>query len=133
MTGELTLKGDILPIGGLNEKTVAALRAASGKSSSPRSSQLIKELPKEVRAGLKIHTAETFRDVLKIAAEKPMPRSGTSATSRGRPSTRRRQQQELLRIHRSPRHTTELVAVGGSPAGRVPGASWEHVVAGAHR
>jgi hypothetical protein len=36
---------------------------------------MIRELPKEVRTGLKIHTAETLRDVLKIALERPIPRT----------------------------------------------------------
>jgi len=103
MTGELTLKGDILPIGGLNEKTVAALRAGIREVIIPKgSSQLIKELPKEVRAGLKIHTAETFRDVLKIALEKPMPRPGRRPTSRG--DVERRQQQGYFEYIESPAH-----------------------------
>jgi ATP-dependent Lon protease len=75
MTGELTLKGEVLPVGGLNEKTVAALRAGIKEVIIPKASaQVIRELPKEVRSGLKIHTAETFKDVLKFALEKPLPR-----------------------------------------------------------
>jgi len=75
MTGELTLKGEVLPVGGLNEKTVAALRAGVKEVIIPKSSaQHIKELPREVRSGLKIHTAESIRDVLKVALEKPLPR-----------------------------------------------------------
>jgi ATP-dependent Lon protease len=75
MTGELTLKGEVLPVGGLNEKTVAALRAGIKEVIIPKgSSQMIKELPREVRNGLKIHTAETLRDVLKVALERPLPR-----------------------------------------------------------
>lgn len=76
MTGELTLKGEVLPVGGLNEKTVAALRAGIKEVIIPKgSSQYIKELPREVRQGLKIHVAETIKDVLKHALEKPLPRS----------------------------------------------------------
>jgi ATP-dependent Lon protease len=76
MTGELTLKGEVLPVGGLNEKTVAALRAGIKEVIIPKASaQTIKELPKEVRSGLKIHTAETFKDVLKVALEESLPRA----------------------------------------------------------
>jgi ATP-dependent Lon protease len=76
MTGELTLKGDVLPVGGLNEKTVAALRSGIKEVIIPKgSAPVIKELPKEVRAGLKIHTAETLKDVLKVALERPLPRT----------------------------------------------------------
>jgi ATP-dependent Lon protease len=75
MTGELTLKGEVLPVGGLNEKTVAALRAGIKEVIIPKgSAQHIKELPKEARSGLKIHTAETIKDVVKIALERPLPR-----------------------------------------------------------
>jgi len=76
MTGELTLKGEVLPVGGLNEKTVAALRAGIREVIIPKAaSAVIKELPKEVRSGLKIHTAESIRDVLKVALVKPLPRT----------------------------------------------------------
>jgi ATP-dependent Lon protease len=75
MTGELTLKGEVLPVGGLNEKTVAALRSGIKEVIIPKgSAQMIKELPREVRNGLKIHTAENLRDVLRIALERPLPR-----------------------------------------------------------
>ncbi len=90
MTGELTLKGEVLPVGGLNEKTVAALRSGIKEVIIPKgSSQLIKELPREVRNGLKIHTAETLRDVLRVALERPLPRTRSRAvkpqTDRERP------------------------------------------------
>jgi ATP-dependent Lon protease len=76
MTGELTLKGEVLPVGGLNEKSVAALRAGVKEIVIPKgSAAVIKELPKEVRTGLKIHTAETLKDVLKVVLEQPLPRA----------------------------------------------------------
>ena len=90
MTGELTLKGEVLPVGGLNEKTVAALRSGIKEVIIPKgSAQMIKELPREVRNGLKIHTAENLRDVLRIALERPLPRVRNrpvkSQTDRERP------------------------------------------------
>ena len=76
MTGELTLKGEVLAVGGLNEKTVAALRAGIKEVIIPKgSAQMIRDLPREVRAGLKIHTAENIRDVLRLALERPLPRT----------------------------------------------------------
>jgi ATP-dependent Lon protease len=84
MTGELTLKGEVLPVGGLNEKTVAALRAGIKEVIIPKaSSQAIRELPREVRSGLKIHSADTFKDVLKVALVRQLPR--TSRTVRRGP------------------------------------------------
>ncbi len=85
MTGELTLKGEVLPVGGLNEKTVAALRAGVREVIIPRgNAQAISELPREVRAGLKIHTAETLHDVLRVALERPLPRPRRSRARQAR-------------------------------------------------
>ncbi|HEX5133596.1 MAG TPA: endopeptidase La [Candidatus Krumholzibacteria bacterium] len=90
MTGELTLKGEVLPVGGLTEKLVAALRSGIKEVIIPKgSAQMIKELPREVRNGLKIHTAETLRDVLRVALERPLPRARNRSvkpeTERDRP------------------------------------------------
>ena len=75
MTGEITLKGDVLAVGGLNEKTVAALRAGVKEVIIPRAAAPVtKELPREVRAGLKIHTVSDMKEVLKMALTKPLPR-----------------------------------------------------------
>jgi ATP-dependent Lon protease len=83
VTGELTLKGEVLAVGGLNEKTVAALRAGVKEVIIPRAvSQVIKELPKEVQSGIKIHTVSDMRDVLKLALSKPLPRAPRKATKR---------------------------------------------------
>jgi len=83
MTGELTLKGEVLAVGGLNEKTVAALRAGLREVIIPKgSAQVLKELPKEVRAGLRIHTADALRDVLKVALTRPLPRAPRRTSKR---------------------------------------------------
>ncbi len=83
VTGELTLKGEVLAVGGLAEKTVAALRAGVKEVILPKAvAQSIKELPKEVRAGLKLHAVSDMRDVLKIALAKPLPRSPRKAAKR---------------------------------------------------
>ncbi|MDH3217662.1 MAG: endopeptidase La [Candidatus Krumholzibacteria bacterium] len=76
MTGEITLKGEVLAVGGLNEKTVAALRAGVKEVIIPKAvSQVVKELPKEVREGLKIHTVADMREVLRLALAQPLPRT----------------------------------------------------------
>ena len=83
MTGELTLKGEVLAVGGLNEKTVAALRAGVKEVIIPKAvAQSIKELPKEVRSGLKIHTVSDMRDVLKLALTRPLPRAPRRSAKR---------------------------------------------------
>jgi ATP-dependent Lon protease len=83
MTGEITLKGEVLPVGGLNEKTVAALRAGVKEVIIPKAvSQVIKELPKEVRAGLKLHTVSDMREVLRLALTRPLPRPSRRSVKR---------------------------------------------------
>jgi len=75
MTGEITLKGDILAVGGLNEKTVAALRAGIKEVIIPKAvAQGIKELPREVRSGLKLYAVSDMREVLRLALTRPLPR-----------------------------------------------------------
>jgi ATP-dependent Lon protease len=104
MTGELTLKGEVLPVGGLNEKTVAALRAGIKEVIIPKASApTIRELPKEVRSGLKIHTAETFKDVARIALERPLPRARRN-TVRSQPDAPKQGYFEYMESQMSTQH-----------------------------
>lgn len=68
MTGEITLKGRVLPIGGLKEKAIAAARSGLKQIIIPRGNEKdVDEIPKEVRDVLKIDFAETIDDVLAYA------------------------------------------------------------------
>ncbi len=68
MTGEITLKGRVLPIGGLKEKAIAASRCGLKEIVIPRDNEKdLDDIPKEVRDVLKINFAETLDDVLQIA------------------------------------------------------------------
>lgn len=70
MTGEVTLRGLVLPIGGLKEKTIAALRAGIKTVIIPKlNSKDIPELPDEVHERLKIVPVETVDEVLAVALE----------------------------------------------------------------
>ncbi len=71
MTGEITLRGRVLPIGGLKEKTAAAYRAGVKTVIIPHeNSRDIDELTKEVRDNLKIIPVKTMDEVLEIALAK---------------------------------------------------------------
>jgi ATP-dependent Lon protease len=73
MTGEVTLRGKVLPVGGINEKSVAALRAGVKKLLLPKGNEKnIKELPEEVRKNLKIQVVETMDDVVETALAKKL-------------------------------------------------------------
>jgi ATP-dependent Lon protease len=73
MTGELTLRGRILPIGGINEKSVAALRAGVKTLLLPKGNEKnIKELPDEVKKKMSIVVVGTIDEVLKHALSKEL-------------------------------------------------------------
>lgn len=68
MTGEITLRGDVLPVGGLKEKALAAHRVKVKKVLIPRENQKdVPELPEEIRNEIKFVPVETMDDVLKLA------------------------------------------------------------------
>ena len=68
MTGEITLSGLVLPVGGIREKALAARRHGIKTFVLPALNQAdIAELPPEVRNGMQFVTASTLEDVLKVA------------------------------------------------------------------
>jgi len=74
MTGEITLRGKVLAIGGLKEKLLAALRAGITEAIIPKDNEKdLPEVPESIRSSMKIHLAEDMDHVLKIALEKPLP------------------------------------------------------------
>ncbi|MDY2913509.1 MAG: endopeptidase La [Candidatus Enteromonas sp.] len=72
MTGEVTLRGKALPIGGLREKSLAALRSGITDIIVPNDNKKdVQELPQEVKDGLKIHFMSCVDDAMKIALVEP--------------------------------------------------------------
>lgn len=72
MTGEITLRGLVLPIGGIKEKTLAAARAGIKEVIIPkRNEKDVRDVPADVRKGLKWHFVEDVDEVLKIALTRP--------------------------------------------------------------
>jgi ATP-dependent Lon protease len=68
MTGEITLRGRVLPIGGLKEKLLAALRSGLATVIIPAENEKdLAEIPDNVKSGLKIVPVSTVEEVLKIA------------------------------------------------------------------
>ena len=68
MTGEVTLRGNVLPIGGLKEKLLAALRGGITTVMIPEENlKDLREIPDNVKDGLKIIPASNVMDVLKVA------------------------------------------------------------------
>ena len=74
MTGEITLRGKVLPIGGLKEKLLAALRAGIFEVILPRMNEKdIAELPDNIKNSMKLHFVESMDEVLALALESPLP------------------------------------------------------------
>ena len=68
MTGEITLRGRVLPIGGLKEKVLGAHRAGIKTIIIPKANEAdIEDVPEEVRNVLSFYPVETLREVLEIA------------------------------------------------------------------
>ena len=80
MTGEITLRGRVLGIGGLKEKTVAALRNRISHVILPQeNARDLDELPAEVKAGIQFHPVRSMDEVLAVAlARAVLPRTEES-------------------------------------------------------
>jgi ATP-dependent Lon protease len=71
MTGEITLRGRVLPIGGLKEKLLAAHRHGILEAVLPSDNEKdIPDIPEAIRKQMKLHFVETMDDVLKVALER---------------------------------------------------------------
>ena len=77
MSGELTLLGKVLPVGGVKEKLLAAHREGIFEAILPLENMCdLKDMPKNVKDAMKIHFVETMDEVLKIALTKEIPNKG---------------------------------------------------------
>ena len=74
MTGEITLRGKVLAIGGLKEKLLAAHRAGIFEAILPKENEKdLAELPDNLKTEMKLHFVDVMDEVLKIALERPLP------------------------------------------------------------
>jgi ATP-dependent Lon protease len=73
MTGEITLRGKVLAIGGLKEKLLAAQRAGVFEVILPRANEKdIADLPEALKSAMKLHFVDQMDEVLRIALESPL-------------------------------------------------------------
>ncbi|MFC6644117.1 endopeptidase La [Granulicella cerasi] len=75
MTGEITLRGKVLPIGGLKEKLLAAHRAGIFEAIMPADNKRdFNDLPELIRTSMKLHFVESMDEVLEIALAGKLPK-----------------------------------------------------------
>lgn len=96
MTGEITLRGRVMAIGGLKEKLLAAKRAKLTTVILPRRNKKdLDEIPKHILKGIQLVFADTMDDVMKVALRrtpKPAPRKKSTppAAARSKPSQKQK-------------------------------------------
>jgi ATP-dependent Lon protease len=76
MTGEITLRGRVLPVGGVREKVLAAYRLKLAQVIMPAKNEKdMVDIPSKARKAIKIHFVEHMDDVLRIALHPSIKRS----------------------------------------------------------
>jgi ATP-dependent Lon protease len=90
MTGEITLRGEVLPIGGLKEKLLAALRGGIKTVMIPiENERELKEIPNNIKQGLEIIPVRWIDEVFAIALQHlPEPLSLDDLAEAGKPDTK---------------------------------------------
>ena len=87
MTGEITLRGRVLPIGGLKEKILAAKRAKLAMVLLPkRNKKDLEEIPKHLLKGIQLAFADTMDDVIKIALRRTPIRTPSAKRAQAKPA-----------------------------------------------
>jgi len=97
MTGEITLRGRVLPVGGIKEKVLAAYRARIKTILLPkRNEKDLEDIPAVIRKRLKFHFCETVQEAIAVAlpvrpkrATRGKPGSASRRAARGRASDKR--------------------------------------------
>ena len=99
MTGEVTLTGRVLPVGGVREKILAARRAGIKSVLMPRHNEKdLVEIPAEVKADLTLHLVDTLDDVVpRLFESRPRASQHPAARALGKPASRLERRQAARR------------------------------------
>ena len=112
MTGEITLRGRVLPIGGLKEKILAAKRARLTCVILPkRNKKDLDEIPKHILKGIQLVFADTMDDVMRVALRRRPPLKKKA----GRPQSPQESPKPVPRIEKSRRAEQTAHARSAAP------------------
>jgi ATP-dependent Lon protease len=99
MTGEITLRGEVLPIGGLKEKLLAAHRGGIRTVLIPEENEKdLVEIPKNIKSKLEIHTVKWIDQVLEMALQH-MPGSVAEPKPEEPPATEQKPGEKAVHAH----------------------------------
>jgi len=103
MTGEITLRGEVLPIGGLKEKLLAALRGGIGTVLIPKENEReLVEIPKNIKQGLEIRPVRWIDEVLAVALQRvpePQPSDNKPAEIVSSEEKAAESESDIMRTH----------------------------------
>ncbi|HEX6948001.1 MAG TPA: S16 family serine protease, partial [Nitrospira sp.] len=116
MTGEITLRGRVLPIGGLKEKILAAKRARLTSVILPkRNKKDLDEIPKHILKGIQLVFADTMDDVMKVA----LRRRASTKKKAGQPQAPQESPKPVSRVEKS-RRAERTAHARSSPTSAYP-------------
>ena len=99
MTGEITLRGKVLPIGGVKEKLLAAHRAGLTNIILPKDNEKdLADIPKNVLDAMNVHLVETMDEVLAQALAGPLPAPAAARPGRTTSRTRSATEKDPSRV-----------------------------------
>jgi ATP-dependent Lon protease len=103
MTGEITLRGEVLPIGGLKEKLLAALRGGIDTVLIPyENKRELIEIPKNIQQHIDVRAVRWIDEVLEVALEKipkPIVKLGSESDSVKEDKIKKHDENDLIRAH----------------------------------
>jgi len=121
MTGEITLRGRVLPIGGLKEKILAAKRAKLSTVILPkRNKKDLEEIPKHLLRGIQLVFAETMDDVIKASLRQAPARQSKPNQVNGRRKASRSQTTRIKKPSQAARPRTFVSAPSASSTPSAP-------------
>jgi predicted S18 family serine protease len=126
MTGEISLRGDVLPVGGVKEKIIAAHRQGVSRVVIPAENERdLEDVPVEVRKALRVQPVETMAQALAAVFGLPLPASAPAPESAPAPDSRsetRRRAQSGAPKNKAPSGAAAVRRKAPNGAGKVQAA-----------